>query len=552
MTRKFTSWTLLIFLLGNQAYLHAQTTPASGDIVITHASSDGDDIVEFITLKRLNLSTLGVTDNGICSSNRFRLNETTYTSGFSSLTDVPAGTYIRLTDNNQTNETNTTDGIVTLGNHNISFSNDGDQVILYTGTANGAQDCGTSTGTNTYIAGINIADTNWGTGASNSNNSKAPGSSADYDTGNSDNNQINPGTALTGTAAQLRTALLTGSNWQGSNSQYTGFSLKDIQFNASDFSTGVIGVNPTDNSATLDLSGLTFSNTTTDTRYVIVIRQAGTPATPADRYTCYNSITTDMTTAPFIATSVATPPCTTPTNSTNTRIVYFGYTLPVPFTVSGLTTSASYTVNVYAVNGNGYSANFGTAGTVTFTASTPLPIELVDFRAQVAGINHVTLSWGTAQEINNDYIAVERSTDGQHFAEIGQVAGAGTSDTYTQYVFDDRDVFQGTHYYRLRQVDLDGQATVFPAIEVYMPAATSRWTLYPQPVLDKMILTASTQPEAAVRIQVLNLQGQVLLQQDTKPGAVEVVVDLGGLAAGMYLVRISESGQYEAVRIIKD
>jgi hypothetical protein len=413
----------------------AQSTPASGDIVFTHASADGDEVIEFITLKRLNLSTLGVTDNGICSNLRFRANEAYYSSGFSTLTDIPAGTYIRLTNDGGTNNLSPTDGLITLYNHPLSLSSGGDQVIAYVGTPAGGEDCVSSSGSNTYIAGINIANTNWLTGtsgASSSNTSRLPGTASDYDTGDSDNNRINPSTAITGTADQIRAACLNTSNWQGDNDSdtYVDFTLKNILFNESNYSSGSIAPSPTSSSVVLNLSGLVFSGTNADTRYFVVMREGSTaPQTPADRYTCYtNAITTNFSTTAFVATGTPTQPCGGVTNSTNTRIVYFGYGLPSDLTVTNLVANATYQVAVYAVNGNGRSANFSaTPATGFFIANASFPIELLGFRAEVEG-SQVQLSWETAQELNNDYIAIERSEGGSSFEEVGRVKGAGTTD----------------------------------------------------------------------------------------------------------------------------
>ena len=87
--------------------------------------------------------------------------------------------------------------------------------------------------------------------------------------------------------------------------------------------------------------------------------------------------------------------------------------------------------------------------------STPLPVELLYFDASAD--NSVLLSWATATEINNDYFSIERSEDGVNFYEIGKVNGNGDSNKEITYEFTDKFVLAPVEYYRLKQVDFDGQ-----------------------------------------------------------------------------------------------
>ena len=87
----------------------------------------------------------------------------------------------------------------------------------------------------------------------------------------------------------------------------------------------------------------------------------------------------------------------------------------------------------------------------------PLPVEWLSFEGELAE-GEVLLHWSTATETNNAYFEIERSTDGMEFSPIGRVEGALESTTTREYQFRDRNPLPGLNYYRLRQVDLDGQA----------------------------------------------------------------------------------------------
>lgn len=67
------------------------------------------------------------------------------------------------------------------------------------------------------------------------------------------------------------------------------------------------------------------------------------------------------------------------------------------------------------------------------------------------------LSWTTVTESNNDYFALERAKDNFTFEQVGIVDGAGTTDIEQSYSFLDQLNESGKYYYRLKQVDHDGQ-----------------------------------------------------------------------------------------------
>lgn len=88
----------------------------------------------------------------------------------------------------------------------------------------------------------------------------------------------------------------------------------------------------------------------------------------------------------------------------------------------------------------------------------PLPVELVNFDA-TCNNNAVELSWITASEINNDYFVVEKSFDAISFFELTKVQGNGNSNVTNNYVAYDANPSSGVTYYRLKQVDFNGDKT---------------------------------------------------------------------------------------------
>ena len=98
---------------------------------------------------------------------------------------------------------------------------------------------------------------------------------------------------------------------------------------------------------------------------------------------------------------------------------------------------------------------FSLAKPVISSQELPLPVEFLSFNAEVKGVG-VLNTWETANEINNDYFIVQRSTsptDG--FIDVsGEIDGYGNSNTVRKYTFFDETLTEsGIYYYRIKQVD---------------------------------------------------------------------------------------------------
>lgn len=116
--------------------------------------------------------------------------------------------------------------------------------------------------------------------------------------------------------------------------------------------------------------------------------------------------------------------------------------------------------------GNGTYADFTDAGSVTYRneldCATPLGASIAFFSGQISG-DCISLSWVTLSETGNDYFVVEKLVDGL-FVEVARVASPyGTSDQLIEYDARDCDV-EKMNYYRLRQVDYNGVASVLSEV----------------------------------------------------------------------------------------
>ncbi len=367
------------------------------EIVFTEVDADGDE-VEFLTLTKLTLNGWKVTDNGILADGTLQTGENMYTFPASGFTDVPAGTSIRLLSITGTNDLDFSDGVISIFSSGLGGLNaSGEQVIVFTGT-------------NTYRSGINWGNSGWNSGAIDNSTSRAPFSATDFAPNTTlDEIYFDPSSTLTGDVDAIISSTGPGirnfSNWAGTNTGNSNdCTLKDILFTQSDYVSGTISASGISGSnATLNLSALVFSGTNADTRYAVVINPSAAPGSPVDRYTCYSGISSNVATAPLVVSSVTGQPvgsignssCGTPSVGAG-RMVYFDYALPSSLILSGLLSGTNYEVRVYAVNGNGITANVGvpnSAGSFSTTGCVAPSVATSNITFSSPGTTSLQLNW---------------------------------------------------------------------------------------------------------------------------------------------------------------
>lgn len=176
----------------------------------------------------------------------------------------------------------------------------------------------------------------------------------------------------------------------------------------------------------------------------------------------------------------------------------------------------------------------------------PLPIELLSFKA-LCTTNVVELKWTTATETNNDYFTIERTLDGVNFEMLGKITATGNSNQITNYSFVDSTPFsfgqeQRVRYYRLKQVDFDGQWEAFNFIsclcntkELFTPL------IYPTLASDNINIEFCFAENVDITLQIFDDTGRLRHREiiaASKNAQTIKSIKIHELNAGMYYLQL--------------
>jgi len=182
----------------------------------------------------------------------------------------------------------------------------------------------------------------------------------------------------------------------------------------------------------------------------------------------------------------------------------------------------------------------------------PLPLDWVSFSGQVEG-NTVNLQWATDHSVDNSLFDIERSTDGTDFSRIGELPdqdSSGNAAGITLYHFTDPNPPKGNDFYRIMEVDKDGQQSWSSIVGVAIGNVAAGIHLQNNPVANQVTLINNGQI-LIQRMQVLDISGKVLV--DEAPYSTNSVLQLNtsNLPSGYYLLRVSAPGNTTTISFVK-
>ncbi len=217
-------------------------------------------------------------------------------------------------------------------------------------------------------------------------------------------------------------------------------------------------------------------------------------------------------------------------------------TLRFLFTDSNVTINAgdTLTFRLYVGAGSTSSPRFAYLKNVIVkghSTATTLPLNLTRFTGSFQGQKGNQLTWLTTNEKNMRQFVVEKGVNSELFTAIGTMTAKNNAAQNT-YQFTDAQQTNGTHYYRLKMVDNDGQFSYSYLVKVVGDVGSNHPVLlYPNPA--KSIVTlqfaAPSTPATAV---IYGINGKKMMARSIAANIQTQTLDVKGLPSGQYTIVI--------------
>jgi pectinesterase len=182
-------------------------------------------------------------------------------------------------------------------------------------------------------------------------------------------------------------------------------------------------------------------------------------------------------------------------------------------------------------------------------ATSTLPLDLISFHASLEQGNSpsVNLVWETTNEVNTSKFEVERSIDGKTFSNIGLVAARNTAGIH-HYNFTDFKPLNGTTYYRLKQLDINGQFEYSPIKAVDI--TNNQIIIYPNPINLELVIN-HLGAKANGKLSIFNSLGKEVLKVDDLKSENQTKVNVSELNSGIYFIQIKIGKEIFTSKFIK-
>jgi hypothetical protein len=237
--------------------------------------------------------------------------------------------------------------------------------------------------------------------------------------------------------------------------------------------------------------------------------------------------------------------------TTGAQGTYVNNTLTLTYNIGTATTAMNGYKYRLVVASSQAALNTPTCGlfndyTLIVADCNPTPVKLTAFSARYSN-GSAYLDWQTSQEIDAGNFEVLRSADGVNFTRIATVASAGNSNNIRQYSYQDNTVegLAKYAYYRLRQLDLDGKASLSNIARITLDDRTGI-DIYPNPFNSQFTLTITASEAENASLVIRNITGQTVHSRNltvNRGNNTIVLSDLPNLGKGTYYVQV-HSGRF--------
>lgn len=157
-----------------------------------------------------------------------------------------------------------------------------------------------------------------------------------------------------------------------------------------------------------------------------------------------------------------------------------------------------------------------------------LPVTFGQFEVKRNNRN-INIDWSTLSEINNDKFIIQRASENTKFENVGEVISAGNSFRQMNYNFVDKDLRSGMNYYRIQQIDLDGNFSYSETRQIKVELI-SDILVYPNPSKNNIVLSSASYG----MYRIFDAHGKIIKSINTEQTSNDI--DISEFESGLYFI----------------
>lgn len=234
----------------------------------------------------------------------------------------------------------------------------------------------------------------------------------------------------------------------------------------------------------------------------------------------------------------------------------------------GSTAQQAFYVEINGNDNTDYTTTFTGAGAVNGgsynsysyveVANFVLPVKFTSFTANKKDDNAL-LNWTVTNETTSvDLYEIERSLDGSTFRKINTISKSNGANNTNSYNYTDANISvtksNGTIYYRIKQVDIDGRFVYSEIKNIKSSQGNWSMTVFPNPVKTNAILQVDVPASSQLRYSIVSSSGKNI-QNNTlqiNKGINTEPISMDNFASGTYLLTVIMGETSKTIKIIKE
>jgi len=180
--------------------------------------------------------------------------------------------------------------------------------------------------------------------------------------------------------------------------------------------------------------------------------------------------------------------------------------------------------------------------------ATTLPLMIIDFTAK-AEKNRSRIEWTTANERDVIRFEIERSIDGANYSKFA--ATNATNEPEGEYLVYDEHPVEGLNYYRLSEIDANGQRTYHGVRTVRFETINESMhlSIFPNPANDVVYVQLSGTTLVNAILRLTDVNGKIIATKAFNEN--NTSFDLTNLATGLYFVHYSDNQNSYTFKVVK-